>query len=397
MRNKIILVSKDAMGKFYLPTYGNNIWSTPNIDALAQKGTVFTRFYTAAPSSAMSYTAMFTGSDLFETQRKDFRAVKNENLGETLFDKAKHMGFSCHVIWDEKWMGSPKLFSECYGEQTTFHPIVDLQQCVGPHFPHKGELMADDSKTQKAVDKLMKEIQDIDTHHEQYFIWLHLPHSMNGRTCYGSDTDVLDSIIGKIRDIIPDDGIYITADHGNMNGCKGKICYGFDVYEPAICIPLITPLIGRESKCTFPVSNKDMYSLIFDRVIPRRDFVYCDSAYYAQPARKLAIIHGKYKYIYNAKNKTEELYDLEYDSNENVNLITHYIFDTDRHLQTDLKEVYFYPYWDEIETIKEIMRTEKARIWRNPSLIESFQGRSMTFAKNCYKSMRRILRKVRAQ
>ena len=60
MKN-IIFISKDALNKHVLPTYGNKFWKTPNIDALAEKGTVFNRHYTAAGSTAMAFTAMALG------------------------------------------------------------------------------------------------------------------------------------------------------------------------------------------------------------------------------------------------------------------------------------------------------------------------------------------------
>ena len=57
----IVLISKDVLRKDYLPCYGNKYWKTPNIDYLVQNGIVFDRHYTAAPSTAMSFTSMFTG------------------------------------------------------------------------------------------------------------------------------------------------------------------------------------------------------------------------------------------------------------------------------------------------------------------------------------------------
>lgn len=35
--NNLILITKDALHKKYLPTYGNSYWNTPNIDELAKK------------------------------------------------------------------------------------------------------------------------------------------------------------------------------------------------------------------------------------------------------------------------------------------------------------------------------------------------------------------------
>ena len=40
---KKVLITKDALRKDYLPSYGNKFWKTPNIDELASKGTIFNK------------------------------------------------------------------------------------------------------------------------------------------------------------------------------------------------------------------------------------------------------------------------------------------------------------------------------------------------------------------
>lgn len=392
--NRIILISKDAMGKFYLPVYGNQRWNTPNLDELAAKGTVFHRHYTAAPSSAMSYTGMFTGCFMHETKRKDFVPVHNETFDHLLFEEAHDLGYTCHIIWDIFWMSTAKLFSECYGDHVTFHPLQGLNQKVGAHFPHKGMLQPDEQKTQQALAAVEETLRKI-VRQDKVFVWIHFPHVINGRTGYGSDIEVFDQAIGMIRRYFPDDGIYVTADHGNMNGTKGKICYGFDVYDAAACIPLVTPRLEAQREVTFPTSSVDLFDMIFNQRIRRREFVYCDSMYYAQPNRKLAIVKDHYKYIYNARGRKEELYDLDEDSGENMNLIADLFYDVDRHIQTPLREEYYYPDWDAVEHMRGVMRAERVRIWREPTLAERIRGWSMMKAKRVYKSVMKLLRDVK--
>ena len=60
MEDRIILISKDVLMKAYLTPYGNQYFEMPNLSELAQKGTVFNRHYTAAPSTAMAFTSMST-------------------------------------------------------------------------------------------------------------------------------------------------------------------------------------------------------------------------------------------------------------------------------------------------------------------------------------------------
>lgn len=391
--NSVILVSKDALGTFYLPVYGNKYWAgkTPNMDELAKKGTVFNRHYTAAPSSAMSYFSMWTGVYAHETARKDYLPIKTKEPYNSFFDKVYELGFDCHIIWDSKWMTTAKLYSECYGEHITYNDLYEIRQPVGSHQQHKKAVECNDSKVSETVSRIRAEIEKICSTDQKVFIWMHLPHVLNGRNTYGSDIDVYDQVIGVVREYFCDDNIFISSDHGNMNGTHNKIGYGFDVYEAAIRIPLIAPRIDNADQIDYPTSTCDLFKIIFERKIPKREIVLSDSAYYCQLNRKLAIIKGNFKYIYNRRDHSEELYDVVFDPEENVNLITDYKYDTDRHLSCPTQEMYFYNKWTELPKIREELRTERARIWREGTLYDKLHAYYLHISKTTWRVVRTFL------
>ena len=362
MKEKVLLLTKDAMCKSYLSVYGNKHWNMPNLEVLAKKGTVFNRFYAAAPSTAMSFISMFMRKNPYETEHKKYVEVTAQEKN-TVFDELYENGYESHIIWDEKWIYMAKRFSQCYGEHTKFH-LVNINQTVGAHNLYGEAIVNDDDKAKNTLKIIEKAIENVVcSSGDKLFLWIHLPHVLQGRNCYGSDMDMFDEVIGISRKYFGDDSIFISADHGNMNGVKNKICYGFDVYESAINMPLITPRINNMEYCNAPISNVDIFSLI-NGEIPEKEFVYSDCAYYAQPHRKLAIISEKYKYIYNKKTKTEELYDLEFDPDEHCNIVASVVFDVDRKVKTPLNQVYYYPHWDEAQLALSKLRAEKDRIWR---------------------------------
>lgn len=372
MNNRVVLLTKDALCKSYLPIYGNKAWNMPNLSELAEKGTVFNRFYTAAPSTAMSFISMFIGKNPYETQHKKYVAVTDLEKN-TVFDKLHEMGYDCQIIWDEKWISMAKKYSQCYGEHSVFN-LININQTVGAHNTYLGEIKNNDELAEKTLKTIEDSINDaVNKSGEKLFLWIHLPHVLQGRNCYGSDMDMFDRVIGMVRKSFSDDSIYISADHGNMNGVKNKICYGFDVYESAINIPLIAPRFGELEECDVPISNTKIFDII-NGVIPKDKFVYSDCAYYAQPHRRLAIISGKYKYIFNKRTNTEELYDLEFDPNENCNIAKKKVFDIDRKILTPLDQVYYYPYWDEAFEAFEALRAEKTRIWREENFFQHIKG-----------------------
>lgn len=391
MSTKKFLLSKDVFGKFYLPTYGNKYWKTPNIDELAQKGTIFDRHYCVAPSSNMSYYGMFTGQLPMESNIKAYHILSNDEkyTGDTLFDKANSLGYECHIIWDSTWADDMG-FAECFGKNTVFHNLEGIRQPTGLHVITGKKIKASEEKVEEVKSKIEKCISSICNSDKDIFIWMHLPHVWGGRTCYGSDIDIVDWCVGMIRKYISDDEIYITADHGNMNGSHGKLGYGFDVYESAACIPLITPRIDTMEHISFPTSNADLFSIIFEKKIPKRDFVFCDSAYYTQLHRKLAIIHGNFKYIYSASGKKEELFDVLYDPNENQNLIDDFEKDIDRGVTASINELYFYPDWNAVYREREILRKKCSEVWKNPSTKEYLQALYVKYGKRIKRKINRI-------
>ena len=369
MKNRVVLITKDATCKSYLPIYGNKRIRMPNLEELAAKGTVFNQFYTAAPSTAMSFIALSTQKYPYQTKHRDYVKVVEQEKN-TIFDKLYDEGYDCHIIWEEKWIEMAKDYSQCYGEHSKFH-LIHINQVVGAHNKSAGPVLCNDELGQKTVELINKEVTRVcEESKDKVFLWIHLPHVLLGRNCYGSDEDLFDQVIGFLRTKFGDDGIIISADHGNMNGRKGKVCYGFDVYQTAINIPLVTPRINGLKECNFPVCNVHLFDIIKGQ-IPHDEFVYSDTAYYAQPHRKLAIIHNNYKYIYNKATRTEEFYDIEYDPDEQVNIISRQILDIDRNVMTPLDQVYLYPRWVEAEKELELLRNEFHRIWKEESRREA--------------------------
>lgn len=383
--SNIIFISKDACNKHVLPVYGNKFWKTPNMDALAKKGTVFNRHYTAAASTAMAFTSMSIGKYCYETDRRDYKNEGSIN-GDTLFDKLYDLGYEVHIMWDDTYTSFAETHFKCEGLHTRIHSLHAIKQQITAHTKGKIDDMSfDDSETQIALDLIKKEFLEIKNKAKRdLFIWFHLPHVMRGRQGYGSDIDVYDAVIGIAREIFGDDDIFISADHGHMNGWKNKYHYGFDVEEEAICIPLIGPKVNGSTEINFPTSTLQMLDILHYRKVEPLDYVMCETAYYAQPKRKVAIVKGKYKYSYNKEEKREYLYDLDFDPEENHNLVYPEFYDTDRFLWYSTSQCFYYPYWDEAMEMLQEMRKIKDQMWKNGTLFEETYNRVMHRVKCLY-------------
>ena len=366
MKNKI-LITKDILRSDYLSCYGGGgyVWNTPNIDELAKKGTKFLRHYTSASSTAMVITSMFTGKYPFETDRKKYIEVKQFNDNDTLFDVFIKKGLKTFVIWPFEWNELAYKYSKVFHKDTEVINVKDFSQNIIRNSNMK--IKTSNELANKTLANIITSIDNILLNNEKIFIWIHLPHVIKGRTSYGSDIDLFDKLVGEIRKRFDDNSIYISADHGHMNIDKGIPVYGFHVYEVVIKIPLITPRIDKLKVVNFPTSNTQLKEIILNGKIERKEYIYSDTQYYLQENRKLAIIKDNYKYIYNKRTNTEELYDLDFDPNENVNLLIEKFYDRNRYGYYNLNEIYYYPYWDKIESIYKELKEEKNRIWKQGS------------------------------
>ncbi|MDL2318944.1 sulfatase-like hydrolase/transferase [Eubacteriales bacterium OttesenSCG-928-A19] len=391
----LCLVTKDILIKEYLSVYSKRkCHETPNLDVLAQKGTVFMRHYTAAPSTAMAMAAMLTGRYPYQTKNRYYVPVNSVDTdGKNLFNIAEARGLKSHILWSKNYMKAALPFLDCVDSGLVKIHTIDINQTIGPHNKNTAVIERNVELENRSMDTLFDAIVKIMHADEKIFLWIHLPHVLKGRSGYGDDIDLLDKTIGKIREYISDEAIYISADHGNMNGQKGKYGYGFDVYESAISIPLITPRIGNNTFVEFPTSNRDIGEIIFNHSIPQNQFVLSDTAYYAQPNRKIAIIQDRYKYIYNKFKRAEELYDILFDPSENVNLLDQVYFDPDRRIRYDKREAYYYPYWPAAIEAARICRAQKNELWKTGAPMEELWERLKFSLKHVKYKYRQLLGK----
>ena len=389
MKN-ILLVSKEVLRPDYLSCYGGKLYKTHNIDSLARQGTIFTNFYTASPSSAMAFTAMFTGLYPFETQRKLYREVKRFTQCPTLSDLLEDKGYEIHVIWGGKWFRGSHKRSRVFSSETQFHNLEDIYQTVGPHAIKKEKIpFASHVTSHKKIYEEVKKI--LENRKNPAFIWLHCPHVFLGRNGYGSDIDVFDNLVGMLFDFFSKDEIYLTGDHGHMNCEKGIPVYGFHVYEGAVKIPLVTPNHFGAEVITDMVSNVQLKNIIVENRYETKEYIYSDTQYYLQENRRLMIRKGDFKYIFNKKNRSEEFYDLKYDPGENVNLLMENWEDRNRDKSYYLEEIYYYPRWDKAENAYVDLRREKDRIWREGKYLENLGFRLNNMRRKGFSNISRHL------
>lgn len=373
-----------------LPCYGGcKYWKgkTPNIDELVAKGTMFMRHYTAAPSTSMSMSAMLTGHYLHDFTKRMHYVNVSPSEQPSIFDEYQRDGYECHLLWDTTWMGFAWRFVREFGDESkTIIHNLDIAQPAGGH---KKDISERNVRSDELLARTYRQIYDtlnsIDFSKKQ-FVWVHLPHILKGRRSYMDDMDVFDNIVGFVRQLVGDENIVLSSDHGHMNMHKHKVGYGFDVYEQAIHIPLITPRINNLERVENLTSNIDIPEILKGN-IPHHDYVISDTKYYAQPDRKVAIVGERFKLIHNAKGNKNELYDLEWDPYENFNIIEERFYDIDRKINIYADELYFYPYRELAMEAFERLNDIRIKMWREPTFRESLKVRGRLLFRDIRKKL----------
>ena len=174
-----------------------------------------------------------------------------------------------------------------------------------------------------------------------------------------------DAQIGRIRTALEQEGlsdntaVVFTTDHGEHMG-QHSMYQKMEMYEPAVRVPAIFHVPGAKAcRLTTPVSHldfvptlKDLFGLETTNELDGRSLkesiftgnepeeravfsVYCGNHQYGDMRRM--IVKGNYKYIYD--NSSEELYDLNSDPDERINLCLDSSFnETADRLYLELKE-----------------------------------------------------------
>ena len=371
MMKKRLLITKDVLRYDYLRVYNpNSYFDSPNISKLASNGTLFKRFYSSAPTTNLAVLSMFSGIPVHSHNIKSIGSITEHKQSQTVFSHFEKNNVKTHTLWSKEFKKLTKGKINIFDDNTKIHfaPLYGVEIS-----PQKFAFQGDNARGEYDVsimDYFYDYIKELDDNsNESWFLWCHCPHVIYPGSSYGSDICHFDNFIGRLMENIDAD-IILSADHGHQSCEKGRIAYGYDLYEPAIRIPLITPNYFGQSTIDYPVDQSQLYNIIVDQMIDRKEFIYSDTRFYQQADRKIAIRKNNYKLIFNKEDRSEELYDLSFDKNENVNLLIENIPDYERRAFYPLNQVYFYPFWKKAERHYNLLKVERERIWRQGNRLE---------------------------
>ena len=248
----IILITLDTTRADRMGFLGSDRKLTPNLDAMAQQGVVFTRAYSHVPLTTASHTTILTGTYPQFNHVNDFGvplSAKLPYLPDLLHHRGYHTGaFVASLVLDP-----------LDGTAPGFDRGFDIYD-AGFHMRRHG---ADRYKTVERRAEVVVEHATAwlsQVPKGPFFLWVHLydahdpydpPEPYKQRFAaqpYDGEIAYADACVGKLLDALRKHGLYdetmiaVMADHGESLGAHGESTHGVFLYDETLHVPLLIKL-----------------------------------------------------------------------------------------------------------------------------------------------------------
>lgn len=342
----LLLVTIDTLRADRVSCYDRQYLETPNIDSLANRGTLFSKAFAHTVTTLPSHVNILLGTTpLYHGVHDNGNFfVRDELL--SLAELLKDSGYATGAF-----VGGYPLDSR-FGLVQGFDVYDDEYEVQSEQKNVYRERKAE-SVVNKALDWLKKQ-------KDPWFLWIHCfdPHDpyeppepfktqYNNRP-YDGEVAYVDFALGRLLSDLKENGrfantmIILTADHGESLGEHGEMTHGYFAYNPALQIPLVICIPGaKPGRIEQYVAHTDIFPTVCDvlrikkptflqglsllplmkgKKLPKR-FIYFESLYpyYSRGWAPLrGYLLGTEKFI---DSPLPELFELSNDFNEQINLI----------------------------------------------------------------------------
>ncbi len=259
-RPNVILITLDTTRADRMGFNGSKKGLTPNLDAVARDGVVFTRAYAQAPITTVSHATIFTGTYPQFHRVNDFGKripaslpVLSELLKKQGYKTAAFVG---SIILDPHGAMAPGFdrgFDTYVAGYRRRNPGDDRYKTM----EHRAE-----ETIARALAWLGKNSNG------PFFLWIHIwdphqpyePPAAFARKFPGAPYDAeiaySDAMLGRLfaelkaRKLYENSAIAVMGDHGESLGAHGEDSHGIFLYDETIHIPLLMKLPGGRSAGT---------------------------------------------------------------------------------------------------------------------------------------------------
>ena len=253
-RPNIILITVDTTRADRVGFLGSPRGLTPNLDAVAKQGVVFTRAYSQVPLTTASHATILTGTYPQFNRVNDFGAPLTKDL--PYLPSVLHE----HGYKTAAFVGSV-ILDPVRGAAPGFDRGFDVYDAgFSSRLPGTDRYKTEERRGGEVIDHALAWLSK--QHMGPFFLWVHLydPHSPYDppepfKTRYASDPydgeiAYADSVLGKLLNQLRARGLYdgafiaMMSDHGEAFGEHGEREHGIFLYDETLHVPLLLKLPG---------------------------------------------------------------------------------------------------------------------------------------------------------
>jgi arylsulfatase A-like enzyme/Flp pilus assembly protein TadD len=253
----IVLITLDTTRADRMGFLGSKRGLTPNLDAMARQGVVFSRAYAHVPITTASHTTILTGTYPQYNRVNDFAVPLSSRLPylpDLLHAQGYHTGaFVGSLILDPLDGTAPGFDRGFEVYDAGFHlrrPGTDRYKSVERH-------------ASDVVNHALSWLSQLQN--GPFFLWVHLydahdpydpPPPFKARFAsqpYDGEIAYADSAVGKLLDEIRKHALYdetliaVMADHGESLGAHGENTHGIFLYDETLHVPLLIKLPASQA------------------------------------------------------------------------------------------------------------------------------------------------------
>ena len=253
----IVLITIDTARADHMGFLGSKAGLTPNLDALARQGVVFSNAYAHVPLTTPSHATILTGT------YPQFNHLND--LGTPL---AKDLPYLPDILHQRGYRTAAFVGSQVLDPKSAAVPGFERgfdTYDAGFHSRRSGEdrYHSVERRAMVVVEHALTWIGQ--QPHGPLFVWVHLydPHdpydppplfkARYAAAPYDGEIAYVDFAVGKLLTALRSRGLYegsliaVAADHGEAFGEHGERSHGFFLYDETLHVPLLIKLPGGQS------------------------------------------------------------------------------------------------------------------------------------------------------
>ncbi len=253
----VILISIDTLRADRVGAYGYRRIATPNIDSLADGGTLFTNIDCQTPLTLPSHTSLFTSTYPFENGIQENAEVVPPGA-VTLAGVLKSHGYKTAAfigsVFLERQMGLDQGF-DTYDSPFNFEafsPISGEMFFGGVENPFSVRDRRDGTLVVSAALRWLAANRGRPVFVFIHLFDLHTPYSLpeaaarrSGISRYDAQLEYEDGLVGRLKSGLAQGGWWdkslalLLSDHGEGLGDHGETSHGYFIYQSTLHVPLI--------------------------------------------------------------------------------------------------------------------------------------------------------------